>query len=135
MPKLTKIALIAPCGMNCAICHAYQRPKNKCPGCRVFNDVKPVTIARCKIKTCATLKSRKLKYCIGCESFPCAIIKHLDKRYRAKYHMSMIENLTNIKRYGIRKFVRDETVRWRCPTCGSSICVHKGYCLNCHDRG
>lgn len=25
--------LIAPCGMNCALCIGYQRPKNRCPGC------------------------------------------------------------------------------------------------------
>jgi PHP family Zn ribbon phosphoesterase len=30
--------------------------------------------------------------------------------------------------------VRDEAIRWKCPTCGGSICVHKGYCLNCHDH-
>ncbi|MDD5456566.1 MAG: hypothetical protein PHV30_05985 [Candidatus Margulisbacteria bacterium] len=28
-----KPALIAPCGMNCAICLGYLREKNKCPGC------------------------------------------------------------------------------------------------------
>lgn len=25
--------LIAPCGMNCQLCYAFQREKNKCPGC------------------------------------------------------------------------------------------------------
>ena len=31
--------------------------------------------------------------------------------------MSMIENLENIKELGIRKFVRNERVRWTCPKC------------------
>ncbi len=45
--------------------------------------------------------------------------------------MSMIENLENIKEFGIRKFVRSEKVRWSCPECGGTICVHKGYCFGC----
>lgn len=44
--------LIAPCGINCGICRAYLREKNKCPGCRLFNAQEPVSIARCKIKNC-----------------------------------------------------------------------------------
>jgi hypothetical protein len=43
----------------------------------------------------------------------------------------MIENLENIKELGIRKFVRNEKVRWSCSECGGTICVHKGYCYSC----
>jgi hypothetical protein len=28
-----KITLIAPCGMDCAICMAFLREKNRCNGC------------------------------------------------------------------------------------------------------
>jgi uncharacterized radical SAM superfamily Fe-S cluster-containing enzyme len=37
MKALENISLIAPCGMNCSICSAYLREKNKCPGCRLMN--------------------------------------------------------------------------------------------------
>jgi len=123
--------LIAPCGMNCNICMAYQRDKNKCPGCRLFNKAEPVTIANCKIKNCATFQRSKSKFCFECEEFPCKKLKHLDKRYRTKYNMSMIENLENIKKFGLREFVKNEKIRWACSKCGGTICVHRGYCYKC----
>lgn len=129
-----KISLIAPCGMNCGICIAYLREKNKCPGCRGTDIDKPVTRVKCKIKNCNELKKNKLKFCFSCEKFSCANLKHLDKRYQTRYNMSMIENLENIKRLGIRRFVRNERTRWTCPKCNGTICVHKGYCYNCEDK-
>lgn len=130
--SLTPSGLIAPCGMNCGICMAHLREKNKCPGCRAFDKNEPVSIAKCRIKNCNELKGKNLKFCYSCKEFPCEKMKHLDKRYRTRYHMSMIENLENIKKSGIREFIRNEKVRWTCPECGGTICVHKGYCYSCH---
>jgi hypothetical protein len=127
----TKTNLIAPCGMNCSICMAYLREKNKCPGCRLFNKSEPVTRARCKIKNCQTFKRSKSKFCFECEEYPCDRLKHLDKRYRTKYNMSMIENLENIKKLGLREFIKNEKIRWTCLHCGGTICVHRGYCYTC----
>ena len=126
-----KSTLIAPCGMNCGICMAYLRDKNKCPGCRLFHKKEPVTIASCKIKNCATFKNRKSKFCFECEGFPCDKLNHLDKRYRTKYKMSMIENLENIKQLGVREFMKNEKIRWTCSQCGETICVHRGLCYTC----
>ncbi len=125
-----RIQLIAPCGMNCGICLAYLREKNKCAGCRAINKGKPVTRVNCRIKNCSLLQDKE-GYCFQCSSIPCDKLKHLDKRYLTKYNMSMIENLVYIENKGIEKFVKKETRRWRCPECGGTICVHKGYCLNC----
>jgi hypothetical protein len=58
-------------------------------------------------------------------------LKHLDKRYRTRYGMSMIENLENIHKMGIRSFVASEEARWACPECGSLVCVHNRYCYGC----
>ncbi len=129
-----RISLIAPCGMNCGICMAYLREKNKCPGCRGDDADKPVTRVICKIKTCEAIQKGKAKYCLKCEQFPCGNLEQLDIRYRTKYGMSMIENLENIKELGIRRFVRNEKVRWACPECGGTICVHKGYCYSCGEK-
>lgn len=126
-----KTDLIAPCGMNCGICMAYLREKNKCPGCRGANSKKPVTRIRCKIKTCTFFLKSKAKYCFECGRFPCDSLKHLDKRYRTNYGMSMIENLENIKENGIRKFINSEATRWACPECGGIICVHNKKCYTC----
>ena len=122
--------LIAPCGMNCGICMAYLRDKNHCPGCNGPDDKKPSTsCVKCIIKNCETIK--KVKFCFKCEKYPCTRLKNLDKRYRTKYGMSMIENLENIKNLGIRQCVKNEGVRWRCPECGGTINVHRWKCFDC----
>jgi len=76
-------------------------------------------------------QTKKAKYCFECEKFPCNNLEHLDKRYRTKYNMSMIENLENIKEFGVRTFLGTENQKWTCPECGGTICVHKGYCQSC----
>jgi hypothetical protein len=40
----------------------------------------------------------------------------------------MIENLENIRKLGIKKFLENEDVRGACSECGGPICVHNGYC-------
>ncbi len=120
--------------MNCGICSAYLREKDKCPGCRAANTNKAITTLRCKIKNCEVIQKGKVKFCFECDNFPCKYLKHLDKRYRTKYNMSMIENLGNIKKYGIRKFVGNEKMRWSCSECGGTINVHKGYCYSCGEK-
>jgi len=131
MESLNKFSLIAPCGMNCGICMAYLREKNTCPGCRAVDTNKAISVLRCKIKKCEVIQKVKVKFCFECENFPCNNLKYLDKRYRTKYAMSMVENLENIQRFGVRKFVANEKIRWACPECGGTICVHKQYCYNC----
>jgi hypothetical protein len=131
MESSNKFSLVAPCGMNCEICRAYLREKNKCPGCRGVDTNKSVTRVRCKIKNCEVLKNENAKFCFECGNFPCENLKHLDYRYRTKYNMSMIENLENINNFGIKKFLKNEDVRWTCSECGGTICVHTGYCYSC----
>lgn len=126
-----KSSLIASCGINCQICYAFLREKNKCPGCRLFNKKEPVSIARCKIRTCDIKRKNKDKFCFNCKDFPCNNLKHLDKRYRTKYNVSMIENLFNIKKLGIQKFLKYEKEKWKCAECSGVICVHKKLCCNC----
>ncbi|HEY3275920.1 MAG TPA: hypothetical protein VGJ94_04815 [Syntrophorhabdaceae bacterium] len=45
--------------------------------------------------------------------------------------MSMIENLDNIEKFGIRNFVIKEKEKWACPQCGEILCVHKENCPSC----
>jgi len=123
--------LIAPCGMNCGVCMAYLRTKKRCTGCRGSIEGKSNTILNCKIKNCVKLNS---KFCYTCTDFPCKLITHIDKRYRAKYHMSMVENLQNIQRLGLKHFMFNEKTRWTCLNCGGTICVHRGCCSNCGEK-
>ena len=129
--KATRAILIAPCGMNCRLCRAYGRDQKPCPGCRNDDGEKAKSCAACSIKNCVKLKSRGIRFCFSCDEFPCARLEHLDKRYRSKYGMSMIENLRNIKQSGVRRFVRSEHERWKCPRCGNTLCVHRPECGSC----
>ena len=126
--------LIAPCGMNCGICLGYLRDKNKCPGCRSDNNHKLKSRSRCIIKNCELLAKTDSKFCYDCEKYPCTRLKQLDKRYRTKYNMSMIENLEYIRENGLEKFVDKEKKRWACNNCGGTICVHRGFCFYCKGK-
>jgi len=86
----------------------------------------------CKIRNCEALRGKK--FCTSCAKFPCERLRHIDKRYRAKYGMSMIENLKRIEAGGLRSFVDSEKTKWACPGCGATLCVHKARCLVC-ERG
>jgi hypothetical protein len=127
----SKASLIAPCGMNCGICHAYLRNKNTCPGCRGDDTNKSASCLNCIIKNCEVFKPGSAKFCFECENYPCKRLKQLDKRYRTRYRMSMLENLESIKENGLSAFTENENERWRCKQCGNIICVHKGRCLQC----
>jgi len=89
----TPTKLIAPCGINCRLCRAYDREENSCPGCRGEDRLKPEYCVHCKIKTCDVAQDGEFKYCFECESYPCKRLRQLDRRYRSKYGMSMVETL------------------------------------------
>ena len=123
--------LIAPCGMNCGICKAYLRDKNKCPGCRDRNEGKAKSVRNCIIINCDEIKKNNFEFCFECSNKPCKRLLSLDKRYRTKYHMSMLENQDYIKKHGIEQFLEKERKRWECPKCKGIITCHGGMCLTC----
>jgi predicted enzyme related to lactoylglutathione lyase len=77
------------------------------------------------------LATKRIDYCFECSSFPCNKLERLDKHYREKYGMSMIENLRQIQTYGVKQFLKSEQERWECPACGGIICVHNKTCYTC----
>jgi len=130
-------ALIAPCGMNCALCAAYQAqaldlkkkgiPWKYCPGCIPRGE-------NClhMRKSCETLGSGRLRFCFECEAFPCARLKRLDRRYRTQYGMSMIANLRMIQAEGMAAFLDAQRKAWTCERCGEALLTcHRGLCLSC----
>lgn len=127
--------LIAPCGMNCGICKAYlaythgvphQRGKvTHCAGCNP-------RAKNCYIKRgCKQLSKHQIQSCSQCDTMPCKHLDHLDKRYRERYGMSMIENLRELKAKGIDNFLENQQEKYRCPNCGDVVCVHDGKCYSC----
>lgn len=130
--------LIAPCGMNCSLCVSYIFGRNDlnkkgfhkkyCPGC--IPRGKNCTFALSK--KCDLIRDGKIRFCYECNSFPCDGLRRLDKRYKTKYNMSMIDNLKFIKEKGMDKFLGKETQKWTCEECNELKCCHNGLCLNCH---
>ena len=111
--------LIAPCGMNCAVCKANLRDlkeKNYCRGCN--NNPVYLYCQKCVMRNC---KDRKSDFC-DCENLPCKRLKDLDGRYRKKYGMSMVENLRFIKMNGIDKFLNQQNIKY--ITKEGIFCVH-----------
>lgn len=128
--------LIAPCGMNCSLCVAYQFNKfdfNKkgfhkkyCPGC-ISRNKNCLFMAH----NCDLIGKGQVRFCSECKNFPCRYLKALDKRYRTKYNMSMIDNLEYISQHGIDEFMIKEEKKWKCKECGNLKCCHNGLCLPC----
>ncbi len=111
--------LIAPCGMNCAICKAHLREHNPCHGCNFTEKNRPKTRVKCPLRVC---RKRTGRFCCPCPEFPCDRLRQLDRRYRMKYSMSQIENLEFIKAKGAERFVEKEGKRWFSKR--GVLCVH-----------
>jgi hypothetical protein len=125
--------LIAPCGINCGTCIAYLREKkNRCHGCRHADLNIPVSRLSCKIKNCEQLLKTESKLCSDCQLFPCARLKHIDKRYRTKYYTSLVQNLVTIRETGMASFLKNEDRKWTCSNCGSMLSVHRNSCMKCN---
>jgi hypothetical protein len=130
------IELIAPCGMNCALCSRYLAFKNDlkskginhtyCMGCRQQDK-----ICSCIKKKCDLVYKDNIKFCFECDDFPCKKINQLDVRYKKFYRMSEIDNLNFIKEFGMKKFLGQQEKKWKCQKCGELICCHNGICYNC----
>lgn len=130
--ELSNNGMIAPCGMNCGLCIGHLRKKKPCGGCfKIDDENKPNVCRTCTIVNCEYLAKTNSGFCYECMNYPCQRLKNLDKRYRTKYGMSMIENLLFIKENGIKRFVELEEKKWKCEKCGSILSVHKDNCLNC----
>jgi len=55
----------------------------------------------------------------------CKKLAHLDKRYRERYDMSIVENLKMLKEKGMYEFLRDQAEKYFGPNCGTGVlCVH-----------
>jgi rubrerythrin len=62
---------------------------------------------------------------------PCKNLAHLDKRYRERYDMSMIENLKSINAKGMDGFLAEQATKCQCPICGGVVSVHDEKCYSC----
>ena len=123
--------LIAPCGINCGVCLAYLREKDKCQGCLSYGKLKGRYGVKCGLKNCSEHKRADFKYCYECPKYPCTKLNSLENRYVEKHQLSLLDNLHYIQQYGEDEFIKIENKRWKCKNCGKTLCVHRNFCLNC----
>jgi len=122
---------IAPCGINCSLCLAFQRVKDTCAGCNGSNENKRKSCVVCMIKNCEEKKGKERLLCNKCKKYPCRRIKHLHKRYSERYNVNIYENFNMIKEEGIKEFIGKEREKWKCIKCGNLFCMHREKCLVC----
>ena len=97
---------IAPCGINCSLCLAYQRDKNHCNGCNGSNGHKAYHCIECRIRNCEEKKGNKELLCSKCKSYPCRRIKDLEKRYTNRYNVNIYKNFEDIKKGAVLDKIR-----------------------------
>jgi hypothetical protein len=136
MMKANKISkeLIAPCGMNCAICSWYlaysnNLKKSHCIGCRTRN-------VKCSylFKNCTGPKdklNKKARYCFECTEYPCKQINRMDRRYKENYKMSVKDNLEYIMLNGVQLFIKNQIDKYTCKKCLGLISIHNKKCFKC----
>ena len=124
-------SMIAPCGINCALCLTYQREENPCLGCRSIS--RTDTRMHCAIKSCEKRLQNGWGHCSTCDSL-CAQMKQLDQRYHTKYNTNVLENLTILREKGMDALLKQQVKQWTCPDCGDLICMHRGRCLKCEPK-
>jgi len=128
--------LIAPCGMNCAICSNYLAYVNKlnrsqCRGCRTSNKKCTYLFEKCTGINHPIEGNVDAKFCFECDQYPCNEINRMDRRYRENYKISVKENLEYIKENGVKKLVAKEYDEHQCSRCGDLISVHNKKCFKC----
>ena len=126
--------LVACCGNNCGTCVAFfgytmsgKKRKHSCDGCWSRGGLCAFIKKKCK-----KLAKNQVQYCFECSDFPCINLKTLDKGYKEKYGISVVDNLKFIIANGMDEFLKSEQEKWKCPTCGGVICVHTKKCYTCN---
>ena len=56
----------------------------------------------------------------------------MDKSYRARYQVSLIDYGRAIKVDGMEAFLAAQVAQWTCPHCGGAISLHDRVCSDCH---
>ena len=129
--------LIAPCGMNCAICSNYlayvnDLNKSQCAGCRTSNKKCAYLFGKCAGINHSIEGNAKAKFCFECDQYPCKEIDRMDRRYRENYGISIKENLGRIEKEGLMDFVEEQYNKHHCSKCGGMISVHNKKCFKCN---
>lgn len=105
--KLYNQNLIAPCGLYCGECEAFQ--DERCGGCISRKGLCLKYSGLCKIYDCC-INSKKLRFCCECQEFPCRNFKFFeDTDY--DWFGEVVENLKKIKAGSAENFLQEQAAR------------------------
>lgn len=128
MPDIIEERMLAACGVLCTACVGHLKKKKPCVGCRGPDEQKRTSCVNCVRKNCAD--ERGLALCALCGDFPCKWIKTLDKSYRTRYGISLIQNGKDAAA-DLHGFLEAQRAHYLCPHCGGAVCQHDGLCSEC----
>ncbi len=98
--------LIAPCGLYCGECSAFQ--DGSCGGCISRQGLCLKYTEICKIYDCC-VEEKGLRTCCECGEFPCQKLKAFFDT--PEWYNDVIGNLQKIKEKGLKKFLDEEVKR------------------------
>jgi len=143
--------IVGPCGLYCGSCTMYrayhdkdlsllqEMPKNylkqleleeanlkdiACEGCR--SSVLFKYGAECSLRKCASEKG--VEWCYECEGFPCNKLKD----WQSYWCTPLTENLREIQKLGLEKWLEQQKKKWVCDKCGTKLHLFScGICPKC----
>ena len=126
-------AELAPCGIFCGACPAFDKTCNGCAS----SDKKQKRISKwnCKIRVCCYDKYKN-DFCCQCSEFPCKIIKnkllnHHPEDEKFSYRHEIYDNFILLKELGLIKFVDHKYNTIKCPECDGIIYFYYNKCSKC----
>ena len=107
----------------------------RCDGCLSDRVFEPCIDCHHSFRQCANEK--KVTWCYECTDFPCQRLKEFKDIHVVNgvhHHKKVIENLQNIKKNGIERFVEEQEKKGKCPQCGKRLYWYLRECPICHIR-
>jgi hypothetical protein len=81
----------------------------------------------CEIKRCA--RNRGIVFCADCDAYPCERIHR--KQGSAVSRASMCRDAARIGEVGVYRWLVEQDVKWRCPSCGAKVAAGDTTCGAC----
>ena len=128
MPETIARNLLAPCGLDCLLCHHHCDSDEPCMGCRDGKG-KSEHCRTCEILACVTAKG--LPYCKDCYEFPCEKLRKFHLTYIERFGHGFLQNARLMRAQGEEALIRQQREDWTCPSCGGVVCIHDGLCSEC----
>lgn len=104
--ELNNQDLVAPCGLYCGECEAFQ--DERCGGCISRKGLCLKYTEICKIYSCCVDK-KSLRFCGDCELFPCERFANFFGT--PVWYDEVVSNLKTIKNEGVEKFLKEQVNR------------------------